>query len=467
MSGPWPALALLPMLLAGCATVVEEPRAVRPGAPAQWRDSPTAPRDTAGRWWQDYGDPQLTGLVETALVANADVAMAGERLALARARLAVAGASGSPTVRGSAGYQRQRVPGQRTPDLDEAGELIFLDLPPYLENRRELRLTLAYEIDLFGRVARARAAGQALAGAAEHDREAVRLLVAREVVHVYAELRLAEAQAVLAGRRAALARQHLDDEMARGALGLADRSARDAAQAQVDDAVRDESGIRRVQAVAQAQLATLVGQDAAALRLAPAALPAAVLRVAPDLPADVLARRPDLQNAWLGVEASRIGIEQARLQRFPHLNLTSSLGFVSNALGGFLRQDYLGWALAAGVDWLLLDRGRTQAEVDAARAELALALAQHRKVMLGALREVEEALADWQAAGEAGTLAAVARQRSELQLRDARANYELGRTDRRGLILAELRLLDARSGVLQRQADRIQAYAALNAALGR
>jgi outer membrane protein TolC len=98
MSGLWLALVLLPILLAGCATVVEEPHAVRPAAPAQWRDSPTAPRDAAGRWWQDYGDPQLTGLVETALAANADVAMAGERLALVRARLAAAEASGSPTV---------------------------------------------------------------------------------------------------------------------------------------------------------------------------------------------------------------------------------------------------------------------------------------------------------------------------------------------------------------------------------
>ncbi|UXY15475.1 TolC family protein [Chitiniphilus purpureus] len=458
----------LALLLAGCTHLADEPRTPVPAAPAQWRNAAGAERDGPGApWWRDYGDPQLDALVVRAQQANADVLIAGGRLALAQARLAAADATGAPALRADAGLARQQVPRQRTPDLDEAGQLVFWPLPPYRETRRRLGLTLAYEVDLFGRVARARAAGQARLDAAWQDREAVRLLVAREVVQAYAALRLAQAQAALQARRIGLARQLLADETARGRLGLSDRAARDAAEAQLDDALLAASATARAQAGAHAQLALLLGEEAAALQLPPAPLPASPLRVLPDLPASVLARRPDLQSAWQAVEAGRLGIEEARLQRFPRLNLTGSTGFASNALARFLRQDYLTWLLDAGVDWLLLDGGRTEAEVAAARAGHALALAEYRKAMLAALGEVEQALADWQDAVQADALAVTAQQRAARQLDDARRDHALGRNDRPALLLAEDRRLAADAALLERQARRIQAYAMLNAALAR
>ncbi|WP_255987653.1 efflux transporter outer membrane subunit [Chitinolyticbacter albus] len=462
----WPGLALL---LAGCASVVTEPPSAMPVAPAGWQGTAviadTAP--PAQPWWRDYGDPQLAALVTAALSANVDVGIATERLAVARGRLAVADASAAPSLRAGADAERARVPRQRSPDLDEAGNLFFSDLPGYTENRRSLGLTLSYELDLFGRVARARVAGQSMAGAAEQDREAIRLLVAREVVLAYTDLRLAQAQAALWRRNRALGERQHQDAAARIGLGLASRATRDAAAAERDQAAQGLSDAQRAAAQAHARLAMLLGRDAAALRLDEEGLRSAPLQVTPDLPATVLARRPDLQSAWLQVEAQRIGVELAMLQRFPRINLTGSAGFASNALGSFLTHDYLSWALGAGVDWLLFDGGRTDAEVATARAEHALALANYRKAMLTALQEVELALADWQHAVQTAALAAAAEQRARRQLADARANLALGRADRSALLDAELALTTAQAHSVDNQAEQWRAYAALSAALGR
>lgn len=458
---------VLALLLGGCASMVNESPTQPPAAPAGWRNAAAVtPLAPATPWWQAYGDPQLDALVAAALAANADIAIAVERVAIARGHAGVADASGMPTMRAGADVQRTRVPRQRVSDLDEAGQLIFWDIPGYEENRRNVGVALSYELDLFGRVARARAAGQASLTAAEQDAAALRLLIAREVVLAYTDLRLAQARLALLQQQQGLAGRMQHDAVARKRLGLVDRQAETSALNQGGRVQLGMLAERRQAAQAQARLAMLLGQDAASLPLADGPLPQAALQVAPDLPAAVLGRRPDLLAAWQQVEVQRIGIEQARLLRYPRIALTGSAGFASNALGSFLDHDYLTWALGAGVDWLLFDGGRTEAEVATARAEHALAIAHYRKTMLNALREVEEALAEWQQAQQALPLLTAGEARAQRLLDDAGANQRLGRADRAARQEAELAWLEARLDEVEGQAARLRSFAQLNAALG-
>ena len=105
--------------------------------PAVGRDGP------AGRltgWWQQFNDPTLTSLVDEALKANLNLALAEASLRQARALRGVAAGGLWPSVTASGSYQREHTagitPGNGPQNLYQAG------------------LDAAWELDIFGGVRR-------------------------------------------------------------------------------------------------------------------------------------------------------------------------------------------------------------------------------------------------------------------------------------------------------------------------
>ena len=81
MRGTWVVL-----MLAGC-TVGPDYRAPVGAVPPAFREASSATiAQPVDRWWERYGDPALVALVDRAIAANGDVAIAEARIAQARAR---------------------------------------------------------------------------------------------------------------------------------------------------------------------------------------------------------------------------------------------------------------------------------------------------------------------------------------------------------------------------------------------
>ncbi|MEL7059083.1 MAG: TolC family protein, partial [Acidobacteriota bacterium] len=110
------------------------------------------------------------------------------------------------------------------------------------------------------------------------------------------------------------------------------------------------------------------------------------------LPIELLDRRPDVRAAeWrLRAATSRIGVELADL--YPSLTLTGSAGVTSESASDLLSVDEIVYNLFAGLSGPLFDRGRRQAEVLETRADAEGAAAEYASAVLGAAREVEDAL---------------------------------------------------------------------------
>src|SRR5262249_49296081 len=139
---------LLALALAGCAG----PRPSAPpesalDAPAAWRTAPASGAVVEATWWQAFGDPVLSLVVEKALQHNVDVAFAAQRVEEARAQFRLADAQLTPTVTAVA-------EGERTRGLNAFGR-------PVTQNLGRVGLDLSYEVDLFGRLATASAAAKA------------------------------------------------------------------------------------------------------------------------------------------------------------------------------------------------------------------------------------------------------------------------------------------------------------------
>ena len=94
-------------------------------------------------WWRLYDDPVLDSLVQQAMQSNTDLRVAAANLARSREALGVAEAQGGFSGSASAAVKRAQESGEQF--------LIFEKLP--VVNEGDIGISVAYEIDLFGRSA--------------------------------------------------------------------------------------------------------------------------------------------------------------------------------------------------------------------------------------------------------------------------------------------------------------------------
>ncbi|MFL6779798.1 MAG: TolC family protein, partial [Sphingomicrobium sp.] len=243
--------------------------AVQPLAPVQ------------GDWWRLYDDPVLDGLVRDALGANTDVRAAVARLARARAALKEVKVDRLPQGGVSAGVTRGRDQGQNDASTSfDAG------------------LSVAYEVDLFGRVSRNVEAARGDVAAAKADADAVRVAIVAETAQAYADAASAAERLEVARRIVELLDQSLKLTERRVEVGLTTRldTARIAALRNQRQAEIPAIAAERDNALFR--LAMLTGRAPAELPQ-PAGARTLSLKLSQPIPvgdgAGLLARRPDIR----------------------------------------------------------------------------------------------------------------------------------------------------------------------------
>jgi outer membrane protein TolC len=133
--------------------------------------------------------------------------------------------------------------------------------------------------------------------------------------------------------------------------------------------------------------------------------------------AALIVRRPDIREAErkLAAATARIGIVTADL--YPRISLGGSAGLKSGVFDAFV---------TPLISWALLDRNAVRAKIAAARGTEAAALANWDVVMLRALREVESALADYNAEHMRQASLSEALLEHEKAMKRARSRFRLG-----------------------------------------
>ena len=155
--------AILTALLLGACTVGPDYAEPQLAVPANYLEASASETASLDRWWQGFGDAQLTSLVDRALAANLDIEMATARIREARALEQVAGAGAYPQVAAEASVTRQRIsenafPVPPTPGTGGGGGGLVLG-----EEFTTWRVGFdaSWELDLFGRNRREREAAAA------------------------------------------------------------------------------------------------------------------------------------------------------------------------------------------------------------------------------------------------------------------------------------------------------------------
>lgn len=126
--------------------------------------------------------------------------------------------------------------------------------------------------------------------------------------------------------------------------------------------------------------------------------------LAPGIPSEVLTQRADIRQAEHLLKATDTNIQAARAAFFPRIALTAGVGSASSELSSLFSSGSWVFSVAPQLLLPLFDHGRNDANLAAAQAARAVAVAQYEKAIQSAFREVSDALSQrsgWQAQREA------------------------------------------------------------------
>jgi len=407
--------------------------------------------------WRDFlRDARLQRLVEIALADNRDLRVAMLNVEQVRAQYRIQRAALFPQVSGYADASRSRTPA----GVSTSGQATTTQT-------YEVGVSASWEIDFFGRLRSLSDAALQQYFASAYARQAAEILLVSQVADQYLTLLAFDEQMQVTHRTTATAKASYDIVKLQFDTGTGTELAVQQARTVVELANANYAAQVRGRAQAENGLVLLIGQPL------PADLPQAVqpdvqqiLADIPEgLPSDLLTRRPDILQAEALLLSENANIGAARAAFFPTISLTGTLGTGSAALSGLFGAGSSFWSIIPSLTVPIFNAGQLKAELDVAKIQKDIGIAQYEKAIQTAFSEVANGLAargtfdDQVAATERYT---AAQQRafdlSTFRYRNGVDNYLTVLTAQTGLYDAQLTLVSTR---LQRLTNLVDLYRAL------
>jgi len=458
-------IALAGLLLGGCAALTPPPTSSGITLPDRLAAAPgvVEPSWPDPSWWRGFGAPELDGLMAEALQGGStDIAAAVARVRQADAQVRISGAPLLPTIDGQAQALRSQTGAVNVASITGA-------------TTRRVRVTASnrllgsasYELDFWGKNRAALESAQQSAFASRFDLGTVTLTTQASVANTYFTMLAAQDQLVIQRQNLALAERTL--RVLRDRFTVGTSTGLDVAQQETVVAQQQALIPPFEQAVETNRnaLATLIGRPPETIRLDGGVFTRiAVPGVSPGIPAEVLARRPDVLAAEASLAAANADIVVARAQLLPSIQLTGSGGWSSLALETLTRPTSLVFNLAAGLVQPIFRGGALRGQVQLSEAQAQELLANYRGAILNALVDTENALVTLRQTTEQERLQAIAVATAERSYAISEAQLRAGTIDLVTLLVTQQALFQARDALTRSRLARLQAAVALFRALG-
>ncbi|MFB2680995.1 efflux transporter outer membrane subunit [Shewanella mangrovisoli] len=398
-------------------------------------------------WWRQFNDPQLNALVAKAQQQNISLQIASERVRAARAYQAAVSSLKVPTISVGAGYLDMRI-SENDPLMGSAvggidlpaglggGNLKLMNRDP---NSTTVGATIAWEADLFGRIASLTQAAEIRAEQAQLYRANLTTLMTAEVIDNYLQYRGTQ-------ERMAIARQNIAEQAE--VLALVESLERNGYGSLLDVAnakaalAASEAMLPMLSSAEQAhlhRLAILLGENLneTSGRLSTAVLPAMTELIPTGVPSELLTRRLDIAIAEREMAAKNQELGAAIAAKYPSFFLTGAPGLSADHIDDLFSSDSLTWALGAGVSWNVFDGGRTQAMVEIQEAGFKTAALSYQQAVNNAINEVETVLKHYGNNQQYHRFIAKAEAQSEVAVQKATSLYRAGLENHLSVLTAQ------------------------------
>ncbi len=376
--------ALVGFTLAGCTVGPDYTRPVV-DTPATWRiDYPKAAEVANTKWWEQFGDPALNELIETALRENRDVRIAAARVDQFIGALASTRAQLYPQIGYSADTSRFRSSRVGVPAIPPGAD-------PYF-TLYQASLGASWQLDLFGRVRRLTEAAQAQVYASEQAQRGVVLSVVAGVATSYIALRTLDRQLEIARATARNFGETARIFDLRFKAGIVSQTEVSQIRSQYQQALAAIPAFEQAIAGQENLISILLGRNPGPIPRGKTIDQLVAPLVPADLPSTLLERRPDILQAEQNLVAANANIGAARALYYPTISLTGALGSASTAFGTFLSGPASAWLIGAGLAGPIFTFGAIEGQVQTAEAQERAALNFYQQTILNAFRETNDAL---------------------------------------------------------------------------
>lgn len=373
---------LAALVLAGCA---HDPSA-KPKGPAvpSAFSQPGAAADA--KWAESFGDPALLELIAQARKNSPDLLIARARQREAVALLVATDAGDQPALSVGAGLESSRI-------SLETGRIPLNAGIPRRTDVGAVGVKASWELDVWGREAAKTKAAESDSRAAKFTAAQADLALSAEVARLWFAVRGAREQLAFLETEFATRLREMEIVEKTVGAGLLDSDPLSSARLAAAQAKVDEGLGRRRLAAAENALRALIGSTPGE-KLPAAKGAAAMPAFGAGVPSELLLRRPDLAAAAARLDAA-ISREGAAIADFyPSVTLNGQAGWQADPASRVGRGSSSFWSLTPSVDLPLFDAGRREADLEVARARIDGSAGEWTKAVLGAFREVEDALAD-------------------------------------------------------------------------
>jgi multidrug efflux system outer membrane protein len=376
--------ACIAAALAGCTV---GPNYVRPTVetPPAWRiDYPKAADVANLKWWEQFGDPVLNQLVETALRDNRDLRIAAARVDQFIGALTATGSQLYPQIGYGADASRARASTIGMPPLPPT-------LSPYF-SLYNVSLGASWQTDLFGRVRRQTEAAQAQVYASEQGQRGVVLTLVSGVAASYIVLRSLDRQLEIAQATARNFEGTLRIFELRFKSGIIAKTELTQIRSQVQQARAAIPQFEQAIATQENLLSILLGRAPEPIPRGKTIDQLLAPQIPGDLPASLLQRRPDILAAEQNLVAANANIGAARALYYPNLSLQAALASTSTVFSSLLTGPAAAGLIGASLAGPIFTFGAIEGQVASAEAGERAALAAYQQTILNALRETNDAL---------------------------------------------------------------------------
>lgn len=454
------AALLLSLLLGGC-TVGPNYKRPKVDVPTVYRGSALEQADKTGalslgdqKWWDVYPDGELQKLIRTALQQNYDVRIAASRILQAQAQLGITRANQLPSVAAGAAASDQR-----------AAQTRFI--PAFESSATQATISLAWELDFWGKYRRATEAARASLLASEWAKQEVVSTLVSNIATAYFQLReldleLEISQSTLGSRQNSLKlTQLLADH---GATSMLD--VRQAEQLVYTAAEQVPDLERRIEQQ-ENFISTLLGQN-----------PGSVARGrkltdqphSPEVPAGLtsalLERRPDIRQAEQQLIAFNAQIGVAKAAYFPQINLTADAGYQSSALTSLFSGPAGLWSFGGQLVQPIFEGGRLRNNVRLTEAQKQEAVYVYQQTIQEAFREVSDALVEYRKTQEFRVQQELLTRSAQDAARLSDLRYKGGATSYLEVLTNQTNYFSAELNLAQAQRNELLALVTLYKALG-
>ena len=459
------ALTVSLITLSGCKFVgvdYEEPEVVMPDAwHQQLMVGTSKARLEIDYWWKQFNDPTLNELIDEAVAANLDLAIAYERVMQAREARRSTRSGLFPSVDATGSLNRQRT-SETIGIAREAGG-------GKSESFYAAGLDVAWELDVLGGVRRSIEASDASLQATEESYRDFMVLLLSEVATNYIDVRTVEERIKLAKANIENQEESLALAQDRFDAGLVPRLDITQAETNLANTQALLPQLRQTRTAEVNRLATLIGgysPKVEALIAKSKPIPIPPSRAGVGLPTEVIRLRPDIRAAERGLAAqtARIGVAEADL--YPRFTLNGTFNLLSTSSGDVFDSDSRDYGFGPALRWNIFSAGRVRSQIAIEESRTREAYYAYENAVLLAVEEVEISMSD--IANNRDRVDALERgadsARETVSL--VKDNYQRGLVDFQNVLDAERTLTTTEDDRARSQGDISISYINLFKALG-